>query len=103
VLVGCGQAAEAAGSLWRLSYVAAGLGVLEILPIGAWAALVVFQREPSVGWWLVVGATFISLVATVSALRPPIRLIGTKAMLPRVSDEMFLNRTKELARLMNVP
>ena len=32
VLVGWRQTAEAAGSLWRLSYVAAGLGVLEILP-----------------------------------------------------------------------
>ena len=103
VLVGWRQTAEAAGSRWRLSYVAAGLGVLEILPLGAWAALVVFQRESSVGCWLVAGATFISLVATVSALHPPIRLNGTKAMLPRVSDEMFLNRTKELARLMKVP
>ena len=103
VLVGWRQTAEASGSLWRLSYVAAGLGVLEILPLGVWATLVVCQRGTVVDVWLVPTATFISLVATVPMLRPPLRLRGTKTVLPRVNDEVFLKRIAELARSMHVP
>jgi Zn-dependent protease with chaperone function/Flp pilus assembly protein TadD len=103
LLVGWRQTAEASGSLWRLSYVAAGLGVLEILPLGVWAMLVVCQRANLVDAWLVPAATFISLVATVPMLRPPIRFRGTKTVLPRVNDEVFLNRIAELARSMHVP
>jgi len=102
-IVGWGQTAEASGSLWRLMYVAAGLGVLEVLPLGVWATLLVCQRADWVDLWLVSIAIFISLVATVPMLHPPLRLRGTKTMLPRVNDELFLQRITELARSMNVP
>ena len=102
-LVGWRQTAEASASLWRLGYVAAGLGLLQILPLGVWAMLVVCQRGTAVDVWFVPTATFISLIATVPMLRPPVRLRGTKTVLPRLKDEAFLKRIAELARSMHVP
>jgi Zn-dependent protease with chaperone function/Tfp pilus assembly protein PilF len=102
-IVGWRQTSEASGSLWRLCYVAAGLGVFEVLPLGVWAALLDCNRANSMDWRLVLGLTFLSLIATFPMLHPPVRLRGARNKLPRVDDEVFLSRIAELARSMNVP
>jgi Zn-dependent protease with chaperone function/Tfp pilus assembly protein PilF len=101
--VGWGAMKEAAGSIWRLAYVAAGLGLLVILPLGVWAAFATGARSAEVHLWLAAGATMFGVVAATSMLRPPIHLRGTTQKLPRVNDQAFLNRVAELARQMDVP
>src|SRR5204863_4136379 len=80
-----------------------GLGLLQVLPLAVWSILVVCQSAAPVNGWLAAGSALFSLVATLPMLHPPVRLRGTTAKLPRVTDEAFLARIAELARQMNVP
>ncbi len=101
--VGWGPTVEASASLRRLARVAAVLGVLQVLPLSAWAMLTAFGSTTFADGCLAAGATLFSLVATVPVLLPPVRLRGTKQKLPRVDDPVFLARVAELARKMNLP
>lgn len=101
--VGWGQTSAASGSVGRLAYVAAGLGLLEVLPLGVWATLLACQSAAAFQGWLAAGVTLLSLAATIPMMQPPIRLRGTRETLPRVDDKAFLERVAELAQQMNVP
>jgi Zn-dependent protease with chaperone function/Flp pilus assembly protein TadD len=101
--IGWRQTAEASGSVRRLAYVAAGLGLVEVLPLGVWATFADCQSTAQVHIGLTAGATLLSLIGTIRMLQPPVHLRGTAEKLPRVDDPAFLNRVAELAHKMNVP
>jgi Zn-dependent protease with chaperone function/Flp pilus assembly protein TadD len=103
ITVGWGQKVEGSGSLGRLLWVAAGLGVIEVLPLAVWATFAMMQNGARDQILIALGMTFISLVLALRYLGPPVRLRGTREKLPRVDDPQFLARVAELAGKMHVP
>lgn len=103
LVAGWGPTSEAAGSMRRLGAVAIGLGSLQVLPLAVWSTLTICQIAVPVSGWLGAGGTLLCLAATLPMLHPPVRLRGTVARLPRVTDAAFLARIAELANQMHVP
>ncbi len=103
IAVGWASKVEGAGSLWRLLRVAGCLGIVQVLPLTVWVALVTWRSAGQIHVVLALGMTFFSFICTIPFLQPPIRLRGTNEKLPRVEDPAFLSRVVELARKMAVP
>lgn len=96
------QKVEVGASLARLLLVCAYLALIEGSSIAVAAVYCTLGNTPAGMVEVALGATLLNLLFVVPYLRPPVRLLGTKIKLPRVTDEQFLGRTAALAEKMGV-
>lgn len=93
---------ESRGSVRPLAWVAGGLAALAVLPLIVAASLVTWSTATIETLGVAACSTVLAAMIAANGVKRPVRLRGTAAQLPVLSDPAFLDRLAGLCRKMGV-